>query len=78
MYSVAISNDFGGTISQGALLSVIRLDPLDYWTVRHAGSSGLPGDYQNLKAVAYGNGQFVADMSDIRRKQTSGHGRRFG
>ena len=60
MYSVAISNDFGGTISQGALLSVIRLDPLDYWTVRHAGSSGLPGDYQNLKAVAYGNGQFVA------------------
>jgi hypothetical protein len=72
-YSVAISNDLGGMISQGALLIVIQLGPLDYWTVRHAGSAGLPGDYQNLKAVAYGNGQFVA-MGDPNLLFTSSNG----
>ena len=58
IYSVAVSNAFGGAMSAPAALTVIEPDPLDYWQF---GQSGLSMEMDaNLTSVCFGNGRFVA------------------
>jgi hypothetical protein len=58
-YSVAVSNLQGGLISEPAFLTLLTLNPADYWHLRSwPGSSVSSSDF--LQAVAYGNNNFVA------------------